>query len=101
MTQLFAVITKDQTGSHMIRHEKMQAHLDHIAANVSQLALAGPLLGENDECVGSLLIVKAESAGQARALVQRDPYYAAGVWASIEVTAFKAAAGEWVGGISW
>lgn len=101
MTKHFAALIKDAPDSEAARARLRQPHLDHIAASLPHLALAGPLLDGNGTAIGSLLVVKADSAEQARALVQRDPFYAAGIWADIEVTEYRAAAGEWVGGITW
>jgi uncharacterized protein YciI len=101
MTKLFAAIIKDAADTDAARTELRQPHLDHIAASVPHLSLAGPLVDDAGTAIGSLLVVKADSAEDARELVQRDPFYAAGVWAQIDIIEFKAAAGEWVGGITW
>lgn len=101
MTKLFAALITDAPNSGAARTQLRQPHLDHIEASVPHLALAGPLLDGTGTAIGSLLVVKADSAQEALAIVQRDPFYAAGVWANIDVTEFKAAAGEWVGGITW
>lgn len=101
MSKIFAAIIKDVENSDAARAELRQPHLDHIAASVPHLSLAGPLLDDAGKSVGSLLIVKAENAEAARQLVQQDPYYTAGIWAEIQIIEFKASAGEWVGGITW
>lgn len=101
MSKLFAAIIKDAPNTDAARAELRQPHLDHIEASVPHLSLAGPLVDDAGIAIGSLLIVKAENADDARAKVQSDPFFAAGIWASIDIIEFKAAAGEWVGGITW
>jgi uncharacterized protein YciI len=45
--------------------------------------------------------VKAVDEADARTLIEADPYFRAGVWADIEIRAFGAVAGDWVGGKTW
>ncbi len=101
MTSLFAVIGHDNPGADSIRTEHLQAHLAHIGTHIDQLALAGPMNDAQGKVCGSLLVVKAMDAAEARRFIEQDPYFAAGVWARIEVLAFRAVAGDWVGGATW
>lgn len=101
MSKLYAIITKDKPGATVTRMEKLKEHLAHVEAGLDRLAVAGPLRDEAGGFTGSLLIVKAESEAEARALLESDPYYQAQIWSDIEIRAFGAAAGEWVGGKTW
>ncbi len=98
---LFAIVTRDRPGAAAIRKERLQAHLAHVEATLDRLAIAGPLRDEDGNFVGSLLVVKADSAEDARALLEADPYFQADIWSEIRISAFSAAAGEWVGGKGW
>lgn len=97
---LFAVYCRDAEGSGEKRQSLFNEHISNVELTLDQLAVAGPLV-ENGETVGSLLVVKAQSAAEARAFIESDPYFAAGVWGSIEIHEMLAVAGDWVGGAAW
>ena len=101
MNRYFAIIAHDKAGAGPVRIEKLKEHLAHIEANLDRFAVAGPLRDGQGAPSGSLLVVKAASEAEARAFLQSDPYFAAGVWADIEVAPFSAVAGDWVGGKAW
>jgi len=101
MSGFYAIITHDKPGATATRMEKLKEHLAHIEAGLDRLAVAGPLRDAQGNFTGSLLVVKAESEADARALLEQDPYYKAQIWSDIEIRAFNAAAGDWVGGKSW
>jgi hypothetical protein len=62
------------------------------------LQSSGPLRDKTVAFTGSLLIIKAESEADARALLEFHPYDHAGIWNDIDVRAFGAVGGDWVGG---
>lgn len=101
MTKLYAIVTHDKLGATATRMEKLKEHLAHIEAGLDRLAVAGPMRDEDGNFTGSLLVVKADSAAEARALLENDPYYKADIWSDIEIRALSAAAGDWVGGKTW
>ncbi|MEM7569349.1 MAG: YciI family protein [Pseudomonadota bacterium] len=98
----YAVICKDKPGEEAgrLRKELTAEHLAHIADTIDNFLIAGPML-EAGETTSSLLIVKAQSEEEALEIVNADPYAKAGIWESIEVRTFVAAAGDWVGGTTW
>lgn len=101
MSSLYAIITHDKPGSKAVRMEKLKEHLAHVEASLDQLAVAGPLRDEDGNFTGSILVVKAASESEARAMLEDDPYFKADIWSHIEIRAFNAAAGDWVGGKTW
>lgn len=101
MSKLYAIVTRDKPDVMPIRMEKLKEHLAHTEAGMDRLAIAGPLRDELGQICGSMLVVKAESAEDARALLETDPYFKADIWADIQISAFSAAAGDWVGGKTW
>lgn len=101
MSGYYAIITRDKPGAAATRMEKLKEHLAHIETALERLAVAGPLRDEAGGFTGSLLVVKADSAAEARALLEADPYFRADIWSDIEIRAFNAAAGDWVGGKTW
>jgi len=98
---LWAILSFDAPGAALLRKQHLAAHLAHMEGALQPLKLAGPLRTPAGDFAASLGIVEADSAEAARAYIEADPYFRAGVWARCEVFAFTAAAGEWAGGISW
>ncbi|MBS0503572.1 MAG: YciI family protein [Proteobacteria bacterium] len=101
MSKFYAIIARDRPGAAPIRTEKLKQHLAHVEGHIDRLAVAGPLRDEAGAFTGSLLIVKAETEADARALLESDPYFQAGIWDDIDIRAFGAVAGDWVGGKTW
>jgi uncharacterized protein YciI len=79
----------------------MQGHLRFIETHVERIAVAGPRTDGKQPIDGSILVVRADSAEDARALLEGDPYYRAGVWERIDVHPFRAVCGTLVGGTTW
>ena len=98
--RLFAFRCLDREGSAPLREAALAAHLAHVEAQIDDYAVAGPLK-EGERTIGSLLVIKARDADEARARLEADPYFAAGVWATISCDEFRAVAGDWVGGAAW
>jgi uncharacterized protein len=99
--KLFTIIAEDATNSVTLRATQLDAHLAHVETHLDQYAVAGPMRGTDGVITGSLLIVKAETIADARAFIETDPYFVTGVWRSIDIRAFNAVAGDWVGGKAW
>lgn len=97
---LFACWCRDSENAPTLRETAMTDHLAHVEAHIDSYAVAGPLK-HGEDFAGSLLVVKAQSEEAARAFIERDPYYRAGVWSNLDVSEFRAVAGDWVGGAAW
>lgn len=97
----FAVIARDRPGAEAARMAARADHFAYIERILDRIAIAGPLKDEEGRFVGSILVYDVEDAAAARALVEADPYFAAGVWEPPEIHAFTAAAGAWIGGKIW
>lgn len=83
----FAVICRDKPGALQTRLDTRPAHVEHLNAlnDRGVLKLAGPFLGSDEKPNGSLLIFETESAEEAKALADADPYAKAGLFESVEV----------------
>lgn len=92
---LFVILGLDAPGSDETRARLRAEHLTAIRALRPQIRLAGPCRDAAGRHSGSLLIVEAESAAAARALIEADPFFAAGVFRQIEVLPFIPATGDW------
>jgi uncharacterized protein YciI len=97
----FAIYCTDRPDTVQKRLDARAAHFAHIEATLTNFYIAGPLLDEDGVTIGSLLIVKAGNAAEARKRVEADPYFDAAIWADIRITEFIPAAGDWIGGKIW
>ncbi|CAM3594828.1 YciI family protein [Paracoccus nototheniae] len=84
---LFAVICRDKPGALQIRLDTRDAHLAHIRDS-GLVAMAGPLI-EDGQMAGSLVILDAADLTAARGWADADPYKAAGLFQSTEITEWK------------
>lgn len=97
---LFAFFCLDAENSAQLREKLLADHLAHIESHIADFAVAGPLK-DGEETIGSLVVIKAEDEAEARTKFEADPYFAAGVWQSVQSSRFLGVAGDWVGGIAW
>ena len=98
---LFAIHALDGPGGADKRSVHLAAHLAHVEARIDRYFVAGPLNDAQGQAIGSLLVVEANDEDDACAFLAEDPYAAAGLWGTIHVAAFAAAAGTAVGGVTW
>ncbi len=90
---LFAILCKDKPGALDTRLATRPTHLDYLNQSTG-LKLAGALLGDDGNPIGSLLIVEAEDLAAAQAQADNDPFTTAGVFESVEVRAWRVAIGS-------
>lgn len=85
---LFVVIGRDVPDSPEKRPAARPAHLAHWKPwdDAGRVVIAGPMT----DFAGSLFIVEADTQAEVDAQAKADPYVAEGVFASVEVHAFKA-----------
>ena len=89
---LYAIICIDNPGALEVRKANRDAHLAHIGGASDAIVQAGPFLDAEGAMCGSLLIFDGDQAG-AEAWAAADPYAAAGLFASVEVRAWKKVVG--------
>nr|BFE56340.1 YciI-like protein [Dactylosporangium thailandense] len=79
--------------------QRREPHRAEHLAGVRRLIEDGTCIvaGALADLSASVLVVRAEDAGAARALAERDPYWRHGVWTSIEVAPFLAATRDSIG----
>jgi len=93
----YVIYSKDQAGSLQARMEARRAHVTRLEALLQQgrLLLAGPRPAIDAEdpgpagFLGSLVVAEFDSLADAKDWADADPYVAAGVYESVEVTPFK------------
>ncbi len=98
----YVIVGRDAPGSEGPRREHLQRHLEFVERVLDRILVAGPLSdpATGAQC-GSLYVLDVADERAARALLEQDPYYAAGVWSSVTIEPFVGAAGTWVGGLAW
>ena len=93
--QKFVLICKDKRDAAALRASTREAHLAYLEALTSvRLELAGPLLNDDDQPIGSLLIIDAPSREAAHAFAADDPYAKAGLFEDVEIRPFRFVAGD-------
>jgi uncharacterized protein len=94
---LFVIAAFDRPGAPELCLQVRPAHLDYLNSKTAQIKVAGPLLDENDQPIGSLLIIEADDRAAAEAFAAGDPYRREGVFERVEIRPWRAALGSWSG----
>lgn len=87
----FAFVCQDKPDSLQLRMDTRPPHVEWLTGLNAQgkLAFAGPFLDGEGKPNGSLVVVKAETIEEARALSAADPYAKAGLFASVDIRAWN------------
>lgn len=91
---LFVLFCVDKPASLELRMATREAHLAYMRDKAGMMKLGGPMLDESGAMAGSMLIVEAPDRAAALELNAQDPYTLAGLWARVDVKAFKATLGQ-------
>ena len=90
---LFALICTDKPGSPDIRKANRADHLAYIE-ETGVVSLAGPFIGEDGESMtGSLVVLDVADRAAAEAWAAKDPYALAGLFASVDIRAWRRSVG--------
>jgi len=81
-----------ELGHATAREEKRGEHIAYRKGLASAMALAGPLLDDDNKAVGSVVILEAEDEAAAEKLALADPYVAAEVLELVSVRRYRIAA---------
>ena len=86
---LFALIARDPGPER--RQRARPAHIEHMNRldEAGRVRHGGPLLDGDNNAVGSLIIVEAESLADAKATFARDPYLVEDVFERYEILETK------------
>ena len=87
---LFVFIGHDGPDGAARRQDNREHHVAHLEAldRAGRLVYGGPIRNESDRSIGAVLILDTPDIAAARALVEQDPYVAAGVFERIELNRF-------------
>jgi uncharacterized protein YciI len=100
-TQYWAIVSQDSADAPALRKAHLAAHLAYAESVAGRIAVGGPLRDGDGADHGSLIILSVASEAEARAILEDDPYFRAGVWEECQILPFRAVIGEWVGGKTW
>ncbi|NGM51936.1 YciI family protein [Caulobacter sp. 602-2] len=89
---LYAIVCKDKPGALETRLAVRPKHLEYLAQSTN-LKLAGALLDDAGNPIGSILVVEADDVSVAQAQADNDPYTAAGIFESVEINPWRLAVG--------
>lgn len=92
--QAYALICRDHPNSLELRKKTRAAHLAYLRDSGVHLFLGGPLLSENHEPIGSLIIIEVENQHAADVFAHNDPYAKAGLFQSVEIKPYTLGAGS-------
>ena len=93
---LFVITAFDRPGALELRLKVRPAHFAYLEERTTQIKVGGPLLNENDQPRGSLLIIEAVDRAAAEAFAAGDPYRTEGVFEKVEIRPWRAAVGGWI-----
>ena len=83
---LYAIICTDGPEGLALRKANRKAHLEFLESQAGRVIAAGPFRdAQSGEPTGSLVIIRAESLGDAQSFAALDPYARAGVFESTEI----------------
>ena len=86
---LYHILCKDKPGHLQTRLDNRDAHLAVVNALGDRLFAAGPLLNDQDEMVGSVLIIDFDSDDAAAVFCAADPYAQAGLFQDVTITRLR------------
>lgn len=86
---LFIIDCSDKPDHSQVRLDNRAAHLAYLEGFKEQLVMAGPLLGGDDDMIGSLLIMDFANEGEVEAFCDGDPYAQAGLFDSVAIRPWR------------
>ena len=84
----FALMTKDNPGALQVRMDNREAHLAYIA-ETGVVEMAGPVLDDDGQMCGSLVVLDVVDMAAAQAWAADDPYAKAGLFSDVSLRAWK------------
>tara|TARA_R110002012_G_scaffold319664_1_gene540947 strand:- start:727 stop:999 length:273 start_codon:yes stop_codon:yes gene_type:complete len=85
---LVALIARDKPGALDTRMANRAAHLDYVEKS-GIVMHAGPMLDDDGQMIGSLLILEVDDMEKAMQWAAGDPYSKAGLFHDVELIQWK------------
>jgi uncharacterized protein len=86
---LFVMTCLDHENGLAHRMQVRERHLAYAAEHVDKIKVGGPLLDDAGQMIGSFFVMEAPSRADVEAFNAADPYSIAGVFARVEIHAFR------------
>lgn len=86
---LFALLCTDKPDGLALRLKVRPDHLAYLDSLGPALKAAGPFTTDEGSPIGSLVIIAAADRAGAEAIAANDPYAKAGLFAAVEIKAWK------------
>jgi uncharacterized protein len=86
---LFVLVNNDKANALALRMATREAHLAYVGKFRDRVKLGGPVLDDNGDMAGSIIMFEAETIEEARTFGANDPYALAGLFAQTQVLAFR------------
>jgi len=86
---LYALLCTDKPSSTELRAELRPFHLTYLGSLGDAMKFAGPFLNDEGGPIGSLVMIEAENRAAAEVMAANDPYNKAGLFASVEIKAWR------------
>ncbi len=84
----FALMTQDKPGALQTRMDNRDAHLAYIA-ETGVVEMAGPVLDDDGQMCGSLIVLDVADLAAAQEWADNDPYAKAGLFSNVTLRAWK------------
>lgn len=85
----FAIHCIDKPLQQELRAATRAEHLAYLENMLDSIVVAGPLLDEEGNAIGTMLLMEFPDRRAAVAFAADDPYARAGLFASVAVTAWR------------
>ena len=85
---LIALIAKDNPDHLKVRTTNRPAHVEYLKSS-EQISQAEPLLSQNGQMIGSLIILEVANMQEAKDWAAHDPYAKAGLFQSVELISWN------------
>ena len=92
---LFVITAFDRPGALERRLQVRPAHLEYLQGEAARIKVGGPLLSEDGQPIGSLLIIEADVRNAAEAFADAGPYRRQDVFERVEIRPWRPALGAW------
>ncbi len=88
----YALICIDKPDSLALRQSTREAHLAYVA-ETGVVVQAGPFLDDDEQMIGSLLILDVPDRAAAQDWGANDPYFHAGLFETVQIYRWKKVVG--------
>ena len=82
---LYVIRCVDKTDSLQVRQDNRPAHIEYLKSLTAQLHAAGPVLDDQENMCGSVIILDVADRSAAEAFAAGDPYAKAGLFQQVSI----------------